>query len=47
MSADDDRRALRRHRDRAGASHARAAADDERDLALQPARLHRSSFASW
>ena len=44
---DDDRRALRGHRGRAGTSHPRAAADDERDLALQPAGPHRSSFASW
>src|SRR5262245_25076026 len=42
-----DRRALGRHGDCAGASHPRPTAYHERDLSLQPARLHRSSSASW
>ena len=40
---DRDARALGRHRDRAGPAHARAAADDERHLALEPSAHGRSS----
>ena len=43
---DDDARALCRHRDRAGPAHARAAADDERDLALEASAHGRSSRPS-
>ena len=44
---DDDARALGGHRDGAGPAHARAAADDERDLALEPSAHGRSSRRAW
>ena len=44
---DRDPRALVRHRDRARAAHARAAADHESRLALQSSAHARSSRPSW
>ena len=43
---DHDARALRGHRDGAGPAHAGAAADDERDLALEASAHGRSSRPS-
>jgi hypothetical protein len=44
---DGDRRALSRHGNRTSSPHPGPPAYHERDLALQAARIHRSSFASW